>query len=637
MSRKLQAEIDRVLKKVTEGIEDFENFYKKIQVATTTSLKDKHEADLKKEIKKLQRLRDQIKSWIQSSEVKEKSELIHHRKLIEKQMERFKAIEKEMKTKAYSKEGLSQSTKLDPREKQKQEIVNWLTEMIDKLSTQIDVYEVEAEQLSSSVSKKKKDASKVKRIKAIDVRVEHHKEHINSLERIQRLLENESLSVEQILNIQEDVNYYVDENDNDDFAEDESIYDDLDLDNEELFNVSNDLDDSSDESHDSDSNPIDIPAQTTTSFSIVEKEPINPTVEVRPSVNLKMTMSPLKQRNVWRDGKESAINLSKTREVPTPSPVVSTPKISLVSNIIPAPVKPQALAHPWAAIASQGKNVSAGTKRATSTVNSVSTEKNTLSTTEKIPISIQKSNTDKKIEVSTVSIANNTNTIKTNNTTCDFSNTKVDNEFTKTAASTPQKKQKSKQKPIDSSTDQQENIESTESFGQTLFDREDLPESLSKLRTFYSRTKVNYIPLSKDSVYRKNMMSLSLNSIPTLMDQENAKQFTPQNPVSTPSYYPQTTLPSFSQPTALLNLSLESLFFIFYYQKNTYYQYLAIKQLKEQSWRFHKRYLTWFRRFDEPSQITDEYEKGTYLYFDYEGSWSQKKKTEFVFEYQYLD
>lgn len=37
--------------------------------------KEKFEADLKKEIKKLQRYRDQIKTWIQSSEIKDKKVL----------------------------------------------------------------------------------------------------------------------------------------------------------------------------------------------------------------------------------------------------------------------------------------------------------------------------------------------------------------------------------------------------------------------------------------------------------------------------------------------------------------------------------------------------------------------------------
>ncbi len=39
--------------------------------------------DLKKEIKKLQRLRDQIKTWLSGSEVKDKKPLIEQRKLIE--------------------------------------------------------------------------------------------------------------------------------------------------------------------------------------------------------------------------------------------------------------------------------------------------------------------------------------------------------------------------------------------------------------------------------------------------------------------------------------------------------------------------------------------------------------------------
>lgn len=46
-------------------------------------LQEKYEADLKKEIKKLQRLRDQIKSWIASAEIKDKSALLENRRLIE--------------------------------------------------------------------------------------------------------------------------------------------------------------------------------------------------------------------------------------------------------------------------------------------------------------------------------------------------------------------------------------------------------------------------------------------------------------------------------------------------------------------------------------------------------------------------
>ncbi|KAJ2801210.1 general negative regulator of transcription subunit 5, partial [Coemansia furcata] len=248
MSRKLQSEIERVFKKVAEGIEDFEDCHDKVLNASNASQKEKYETDLKKEIKKLQRLRDQIKSWIQSNEIKDKQDLLHHRKLIEKQMEKFKAIEKEMKTKAFSKEGLLQSTKLDPKEKEKLDLCNWLVDSVDLLSTQIDVLEASAETIEGALGKKRRDPNKVEKLTQLQERVERHKYHIRCLERIQRLLENESLSTEQVQGIQEDVNYYVEENENEEFIEDEFIYDELPLDDDDMLYAvagDDDLNDSS--------------------------------------------------------------------------------------------------------------------------------------------------------------------------------------------------------------------------------------------------------------------------------------------------------------------------------------------------------------------------------------------------------
>ena len=59
-------------------------------------------------------------------------------------------------------------------------------------------------------------------------------------------------------------------------------------------------------------------------------------------------------------------------------------------------------------------------------------------------------------------------------------------------------------------------------------------------------------------------------------------------------------------------------FFIFWGTfQNTYQQYLAAKELKKQSWRYHRKYNTWFQRHEEPKVATDEYEQGTYVYFDF--------------------
>jgi len=63
---------------------------------------------------------------------------------------------------------------------------------------------------------------------------------------------------------------------------------------------------------------------------------------------------------------------------------------------------------------------------------------------------------------------------------------------------------------------------------------------------------------------------------------------------------------------------------------------MAAKELKRQSWRFHVKYMTWFQRHSEPQAITEEYEQGVYVYFDWEGSWCQRKKADFRFEYRYL-
>lgn len=82
-NKKLQTEIDKTLKKINEGLEEFEEVMQKLNSATNAIQREKIEADLKKEIKKLQRLRDQIKTWQTMNEVKDKESLDSARKRIE--------------------------------------------------------------------------------------------------------------------------------------------------------------------------------------------------------------------------------------------------------------------------------------------------------------------------------------------------------------------------------------------------------------------------------------------------------------------------------------------------------------------------------------------------------------------------
>lgn len=58
--------------------------------------------------------------------IQDKDGLTRYRKLIEQRMEQFKDIERENKTKPHSKQGLSAEDKLDPREKDKADTIEWL-------------------------------------------------------------------------------------------------------------------------------------------------------------------------------------------------------------------------------------------------------------------------------------------------------------------------------------------------------------------------------------------------------------------------------------------------------------------------------------------------------------------------------
>ncbi|XP_062277748.1 CCR4-NOT transcription complex subunit 3a isoform X1 [Scomber scombrus] len=228
--RKLQGEIDRCLKKVAEGVEQFEDIWQKLHNAANANQKEKYEADLKKEIKKLQRLRDQIKTWVASNEIKDKRQLVENRKLIETQMERFKVVERETKTKAYSKEGLGLAQKVDPAQREKEETGQWLTNTIDTLNMQVDQFESEVESLSVQTRKKKGDKDqKQERIEELKRLIERHRFHIRMLETILRMLDNDSVPVDSIQKIKDDVEYYIDSSQDPDFEENEFLYDDLDL------------------------------------------------------------------------------------------------------------------------------------------------------------------------------------------------------------------------------------------------------------------------------------------------------------------------------------------------------------------------------------------------------------------------
>lgn len=127
-------------------------------------------------------------------------------------MEKFKACEKEMKTKAFSKEGLIASAKLDPKAQAKQEVTDWVQTQVEALLLQVEQSEAEIESLQGAGKKKGKANSTVGRLEELEHLNERRKWHISRLEIILRLLDNGSMATERVQDLKEDVNYFVESN-----------------------------------------------------------------------------------------------------------------------------------------------------------------------------------------------------------------------------------------------------------------------------------------------------------------------------------------------------------------------------------------------------------------------------------------
>lgn len=117
------------------------------------------------------------------------------------------------------------------------------------------------------------------------------------------------------------------------------------------------------------------------------------------------------------------------------------------------------------------------------------------------------------------------------------------------------------------------------------------------------------------------LLEASFRNIPQPHDQEVQEAKHPV-PLKEDNMFP--TVPLFNRRESFFKFDLETLFFAFYYEQGTYQQYLAAVELKRKDWMFHKKYHTWFRRAEAGESLVKGQSGAKYVYFDYEGSWSQK-------------
>ncbi|XP_026544525.1 CCR4-NOT transcription complex subunit 3-like [Notechis scutatus] len=705
--RKLQGEIDRCLKKVSEGVEQFEDIWQKLHNAANANQKEKYEADLKKEIKKLQRLRDQIKTWVASNEIKDKRQLIDNRKIIETQMERFKVVERETKTKAYSKEGLGLAQKVDPAQKEKEEVGQWLTNTIDTLNMQVDQFESEVESLSVQTRKKKGDKDKQDRIEGLKRHIEKHRYHIRMLETILRMLDNDSINVDSIRKIKDDVEYYVDSSQDPDFEENEFLYDDLDLEDipqalvatsppshshmeDEMFNQS-----SSTPTSTTSSSPIPpSPANCTTenseddkkrgrsTDSEVSQSPAKngskglhqPPPTIPPSYPMGGSSSTSSSVGNGPDSNSNGAiagsgNASNKANLAGHAPTTPTPYAQAVA---PLPPSTNAL-QPRPPSTQQNASKQNGATSYSSVVADSSSDSTLSSGNQLLPNQTASHNPP--------SASTKTKQVKSGHPIGAGLHCQVFGLLSTSlhAYSVLQEPGYSYIEPgafqalalvaaaalmpalyphtrhETCSTHQSQgcslapaalmvlpflfapaDILITSTTSQPASNQPPIQLSEVNIPLSLGVCPLGPVPLIKEQLYQQAMEEATWHHMPHPSDSERIRQYLPRNPCPTPPYHHQMPPPHSDTVEFYQRLSTETLFFIFYYLEGTKAQYLAAKALKKQSWRFHTKYMMWFQRHEEPKTITDEFEQGTYIYFDYE-KWGQRKKEGFTFEYRYLE
>uniref|UniRef100_A0A665VPS3 CCR4-NOT transcription complex subunit 3 n=1 Tax=Echeneis naucrates TaxID=173247 RepID=A0A665VPS3_ECHNA len=740
--RKLQGEIDRCLKKVAEGVEQFEDIWQKLHNAANANQKEKYEADLKKEIKKLQRLRDQIKTWVASNEIKDKRQLVENRKLIETQMERFKVVERETKTKAYSKEGLGLAQKVDPAQREKEETGQWLTNTIDTLNMQVDQFESEVESLSVQTRKKKGDKEKQDRIDELKRLIERHRFHIRMLETILRMLDNDSVPVDAIQKIKDDVEYYIDSSQDPDFEENEFLYDDLDLEDipaalvatspsgqgnveDEMY-----LHSSSTPTSTTSSSPIPpSPATCTAENSEDDKKRGRSTdsevSQVRGShLCCVSSWNSLQQPQPPNQPQQQQQQPTQTKpSVPsnnTPSPP-SNPLLpastapSLLTPSTPSSSAPNSQSQPTSGSTPAsslgiglGLGLSKGGMTGTSSANQMpglglgghptplNTMAGLLSGSTPAPYAqaaasggLGLSSTTQSsisVESSTSIPTSGSSGVTTNGAGTGLgllgsspAHSSLSGSILGLVPGSSVAPGASQVPPSSVSTTSGTNLLSL------MFPLQ-APEPLSSLKAMAERAALGSgldgeipnlhltdrdifsgssaapgtpaapqpsvsevsippslgvcplgpTPLPKDQLYQQAMQESAWTHMPHPSDSERIRQYLMRNPCPTLPFHHQIPPHHSDSIEFYQRLSTETLFFIFYYLEGTKAQYLSAKALKKQSWRFHTKYMMWFQRHEEPKTITDEFEQGTYIYFDYE-KWGQRKKEGFTFEYRYLE
>lgn len=526
-------------------------------------------------------------------------------------MEQFKAVEKEMKTKAYSKEGLSQNIKQDPKERERDEICDFLVDQLDEITRFLEAIEAEEENLMVAVKKNKRDTNKADRLSDLSTVTERFKWHEGKIQLLLRALQNGNVDNQQVLDIKEDIEYLVKDGREAEFdAENDAMYDDFNLDSEEAqFGLGNELDKISSQDAQSvqDDNETDVQ---------VKKPKPEPPPARRPSMQLK---SPLPMHATLNTMPPPPSIPKDTTMRPAPLPAMppgqtlkyasaaAAATASDKSGVGIAPLPPPLNASPIPASVASPAPAKSSSPASPVSIPLQPVEKTTPSESASVHGSISQDHSNQSSQSKSPTLSQTSAPA--------FSTTN-------SVPQTPAFEQAEAIPPpviVDELPGINGHLQEESETEESIYH---LPPGLQDLIQSFETTKSRISLQPTHSVQR--LLQASQESCPEAADAERPQHYKPRFRFNTPAHYPQEPLPLFDDPALYETgkIDTDTLFYIFYYRQNTYQQYLAAKSLKSQSWRFHKQYQTWFQRHEEPKTITDEYEQGTYRFFDYESTWS---------------
>jgi len=535
--------------------------------------------------------------------------------------------QREMKSKPYSKDGITKG-KQEQLTREQEEAMDWITKQQDMLKTQLADLTEKQERLTGGSRKKKKNRERDDEEVAVEKRIEQHEFHIKKMKMLKDVIAEGKVKPSVVESVRDGVEYYVSDAIQDpQFMDDDYVYEPV---HEAIEN------DEKEETEKVKSNPVPVVLEKK-----VEKRP---TKKNRKKEKKKKSLTPLTPNDGKRTSLRSFPNLSSA-VTPSKSRVSTLDRDRISENIIsfvgpkkPAPLPGQSSEH-------NALSFSAGPRQ--SLKNKVRSPKTKPQSS--LPPSAGSPEPSRNEAASAAS--GFTTVFRTPPATCEFAYRETLPSLSLTQqGQSGHTSHTTKKVPaladiiadeLAKSQNSSSNPSSLPRLGSDSTYPKPLPPYYSSLglKKGVPEENVNHThsrrqaPLSKyDAV-----LNHSYQNMIQPCDTYQERTYLPRNPYQTPKFFPEHPDPLLYEPPIFEKFDTDTLFFIFYFQQGTYQQYLAARELKKGAWRYHKKYLTWFQRHSEPEETTEDYEKGVYVYFDYDTSWCPRMKKKFVFEYSYLE